>query len=260
MNIFITGAAGGIAKKVIEKLIPYQYHIYVSVHTDKQLELIQKRYDGIDNITCLKLDVTNKTDRKQLASLPIDILVSNAAIGYGGSVAEMPVDLIRDNYEVNIFSNLEVVQTVLKGMIQRKSGRIIIISSLAGEMPVPFLGSYASSKASLSILASSLRLEMKLLNKNIDVVTIKPGLYHTGFNQVMTENKFGRMDIDTYFKEQLVWLKKYETPFYHLLETANLNGIANKIVKAVTDKHPHAIYRSRLSQTIFVKLYHLFLE
>lgn len=258
MNILITGAAGGIAKKVIEKLISTGNHIYVTVHTERQLELIQKRYQEQENITCMKLDVTDKKDLKQLEALKIDTLISNAAIGHGGSIAEMPVELIRDNYEVNVFANLELMQLVLKGMIQRKNGRIVIISSLAGEMPIPFLGSYASSKASLSLLAATLRLEMKLLNKNIDVITVKPGLYQTGFNQVMIEDKYERMTIDTYFKKQLDWLKKYETPFYHLLETKNLNGIANKIVKAATRKHPNKTYSSRISQILFVKLYHLF--
>lgn len=258
MNILITGAASGIAKKVIEKLMLTEHHIYVTVHTDGQLQRIQERYQKMENITCLKLDITNKQDLKQLNSLPIDVLISNAAIGHGGSIAEMPIELIRDIYEVNVFANIELLQIVLKGMIQRKRGRIIIISSLAGEIGIPFLGSYASSKASLSILSATLRLEMKLLNKNIDVVTIKPGLYQTGFNDVMLEDKYDRMNIDTYFKKQLEWLKKYETPFYHLLETKNLNKIANKIVKAITSKHPRCTYSSRISQILFVKLYHLF--
>lgn len=260
MNILITGTAGGIAKTVVEKLSTMNHHIYVTVHTKKQLELIQNRYQGQQNITCLKLDVTNKKDYQKLEGISIDVLISNAGIGYGGSIAEMPVSLIRDNYEVNVFSNIEFIQFMLKGMIQRKHGRIVIMSSLAGEIPIPFLGSYASSKASLSILAATLRLEMQLLNKNIDVVTIKPGLYQTGFNQVMTENKYERMTIDTYFKKQLEWLKKYETPFYHLLETKNLNGIANKIVKATIVEKPKMVYQSRISQVFFVKLYHLLFE
>ena len=163
MNILITGAASGIARRVIEKLDAKQHHIYVAVHTTKQLELVQLRYHNQKHITCLKLDITDEKDRKQIASLPIDILVSNAAIGYSGSIAEIPIDLVRDNFDVNVFSNFSLVQLALKGMIQRKHGRVIMMSSLAGVAPVPFLGSYCASKASINMLTSKLLLEMKLL-------------------------------------------------------------------------------------------------
>lgn len=258
MNILITGAASGIARRVIEKLDARKHHIYVAVHTEKQLELVQLRYHNQKHITCLKLDITDKSDREQVKALPIDVLISNAAIGYGGSVAEIPIDLVRDNFNVNVFSNFSLVQIVLKGMIQRKQGRVIMMSSLAGVAPVPFLGSYCASKASINMLTSNLRLEMKLLKANIDVITIQPGLYYTGFNQVMTEDKYGRMNLDTYFKSQLEFLKKYETPFYHLLESKNIDQIASKVVKAIEARHPRAIYRSRPSQILFVKLYSLF--
>lgn len=259
MNILITGAASGIAKKVIEK-IPKEHHIYVTVHTEKQLDLIKNRYQNQKHIECFKLDITNKFDRKKVENLDIDVFISNAAIGHGGSIAEIPINLLRDNYEVNIFSNIEIIQIILSKMIQKKQGRIIIISSLAGNMPIPFLGSYSSSKASLNNLASTLRLEMKLLKSNIKIITVQPGLYYTGFNQVMAEEKFDRMNIDTYFKEQLELLKKYETPFYHLLETNNLESIANKILKAILSKNPKSIYRSRPTQIVFTKLYQLFFE
>ena len=259
MNLFITGASSGIAASVIQK-IPAEHQIYVSVHTEKQLELIQKRYQNVSNIQCLKMDTTNPNDIKKLESLDIDIFISNAAIGYGGSVLEIPVSLLRKNYETNVFSNIESIQVVLKNMIQKKHGRIIVISSLASYLPIPFLGSYASSKASLNHLIATLRLEMNLLDVSIPIITILPGLYRTGFNQVMTEEKFDRMDIDTYFTKQLEWLKKYETPIYHLLETKNLDTISNTIIKACFCPNPKRIYRTRKTQAIFAKLYQFLFE
>lgn len=258
MNILITGACSGIAKKVVEKLLNKGHNIYVTVHTSKQLELVKRRYQGIDEITCLKLDITNNNDQKKLEELDIDVFISNAAIGYGGSLTEMPVKRIRENFDVNVFSNLECIQKVMKKMIRNKKGRIIIISSLAGNMPVPFLGSYCATKASLNMISSTMRLETKLLKSKIDIITIQPGLYQTGFNQVMLDNKYDKMNIDTYFKEQIEWIKKYETPLFYLLETKNLDGIAKKIVKAATSKNPKAIYRTRPLQIITTKLFQLF--
>lgn len=258
MNILITGASSGIARKVVEKLLNKGHNIYITVHTNKQLELVNKRYQNIPEVNCFKLDVTNKKDQQKLEELELDVFISNAAIGFGGSLTEIPTNLVRDNFEVNVFSNLDCIQKVLKKMIKKKHGRIIIISSLAGIMPVPFLGSYCATKSSLNMISSTMRLEMKLLNNNIDIITIEPGLYETGFNQVMLDNKYDYMNIDTYFKEQIEWMKKYETPFFHLLETKNLDGIAQKIVKAITSKKPKAIYRTRPLQIVTAKLFQIF--
>jgi len=257
MNILITGGASGIARKVIEKL-GEKHQIYVTVHTEKQLELITKKYQDKENIQCLKLDVTNKEDRKKVTDINIDVFISNAAIGYSGSMFEIPISLVKENFEVNVFGNLELTQLVVKRMIQKKKGRIIFISSLAGNAPIPFLGSYCATKASINMISSTMRLEAKLLKSKIEVITIQPGLYQTGFNQVMIENKFDRMNLDTYFKEQLEFLKKYETPLYHLLETKKLDSITNKIVDAATKKNPRKIYRTRISQILFTKMYQIF--
>lgn len=259
MTILITGAASGIASAVINK-IPKQHQIYVTVHTEKQLELTKKRYQKFSNIICLKLDVTNPIDRELLRNIDIDIFISNAAIGYGGSIAELPVSQIRDVYETNVFSNIEMIQKILPNMIEKKHGRIIIISSLASYLPIPFLGSYSSSKTSLNQLIHTLRLELNLLNVEIPIITILPGLYATGFNQTMTETKFSQMELNTYFKKQLAFLEKYETPIYHLLETKKLDNISDTIVHACFTNKPKKIYRTRKLQAFIAKLYQVFFE
>ena len=72
------------------------------------------------------------------------------------------------------------------------------MSSLAGLIPLKFLGSYASSKAALITLSDVLKKELKELNSNIKVVLVEPGLYYTGFNQVMFENKYDMMKSQLY--------------------------------------------------------------
>ena len=59
------------------------------------------------------------------------------------------------------------------------------MSSLIGLMPLKFLGVYSATKASIIHLTTTLKEELKLLDTNIKVVLIEPGMYHTGFNQVM---------------------------------------------------------------------------
>ena len=148
-KILFTGARSGIANAVIDEIINKKYYIYVTVHTEKQLQIISKKYEDYRNVECFKLDITNADDRRKLEELDIDILVNNAAVGYGGSIAEIPMSKVRKNFEVNVFSYFEVEQIILKNMIKRNSGKIINIASIAGIIPMCFLGSYCATKASI---------------------------------------------------------------------------------------------------------------
>lgn len=256
MNILYTGARSGIASKVIENLRKEKIHIYVTVETELQLKEVKKKYKNYKNITCLKLDITNKDDYNQFKDIKVDVLVCNAAIGYGGSIAEINMDKVRQNFEVNVFSNFTFIQFILRQMIERKEGRIILMSSLAGILPIPFLGSYCASKASVIKLAECLKLELCNLHTNIDIVLIEPGLYHTGFNQVMLENKY--KDIQKgYFKEEIEMIRKRESIFFHLLEHQEYKSIVKKITKAILIKHPKFIYRAPFFQSVGAKLYQI---
>ncbi len=257
-KILITGARSGIGNALVNSLIDKEYYIYLTVHTVEQLNIVKEKYKEYSNIKCLKLDVTLESDRLKIEKLDIDILVNIAGIGYGGSISEMPMSLVRENFEVNVFSSFELVQVVLKQMITKKKGKLIIMSSLAGILPLNFLGSYCATKASIIQLATTLKNELKLLNTDIKVVLIEPGMYHTGFNQVMLENKYDWMKEKSYFENELNIIKKKENLFFSLLEKNKLNSIVKKITKAITDENPKFIYRAPLMQVIGAKLYQIF--
>ena len=221
------------------------------------MKIIKEKYKQKSNVKCLKLDITSEADRKKLENIDIDILVSNAATGESGSVAEISMNKVRENFETNVFSNFEIVQIVLKNMIRKGEGRIIMMSSLAGIIPIPFLGSYCATKASIIKLTEALNLELKLLDAKIDICLIEPGLYKTGFNKLMLDKKYDWMDIDTYFKEQIATIKQTENLFLIFFEKRRLNSIKNKIVEAITVRKPKFIYRSPITQSIVAKIYNI---
>lgn len=259
-TILFTGARSGIQAKVIEQLKTKDYQIYITVHNEKQLELVKEKYEKYSNITCFKMDVTKEIDLKQLENLDIDILVSNAAIGEGGSIAEIPMNLVRSNFETNVFSYFTVIQIVLKKMIEKKRGKIINMASLAGLVPIPYLGSYCATKASIIKMTECLKLELKDLKTDIQVCLIEPGLYDTGFNQVMLENKYTWMQLDSYFQYQINQIQKRENFVCKLLEKKNINSIVKQILKAIEDKKVQPIYRAPFLQVISAKLYMIFFE
>lgn len=259
-TILFTGARSGIQARVIEIIKKKPYQIYVTVHNEKQLKLVREYYQKDSNVHCLKLDVTNSKDLEQLKKLNIDILVNNAAIGEGGSMAEIPMNLVRSNFEVNVFSYFEVIQVVLKQMIQRKKGKIINMASLAGLIPIPYLGSYCATKASIIKMTETLKMELKDIDANIQVCLVEPGLYHTGFNQVMLDNKYTWMGHDSYFQNVIEKIRKRENLICQILEHQELHSIVKQIVKAIQEKHVKRIYRAPFLQVMGAKLYLLLME
>lgn len=256
-KVLITGARSGIINKVCDELLNKNYFLYITVHTNSELKIMQKKYKAYPNVKCFKLDITDPKDREYLKKLDIDILVSNAAMGESGSVAEIDIDKIRNNFETNVFANFEVVQIVLKNMLRKGQGRLIMMASLAGIIPIPFLGSYCATKASIIKLTEALKLELKRLPSDIDVCLIEPGLYSTGFNKLMFDKKYDWMSLDSYFKSQIELIKTSENIFLTLFEKRQLTSIVQKITKAITTSHPHFIYRAPFSQTLVAKFYNI---
>lgn len=253
-TILITGARSGIIYPVINKL-KNKYKMYVTVHTKSEEKYVKKLYQNIPNIKCLKLDVTK--DIEKLNNLDIDILICNAAIAESGAISEININKVKDNFEVNVFSNLKIIQKVIAKMINKKTGKIIVMSSLAGKVTIPFLGSYCSSKAALSQIIKALYYENKLLKNNIKIVLIEPGLYKTGFNKLAFDKKYDNME-NSYFKNKINLIQKCENIALRLFEKKNLYSIDKKIIKAITSKSPKFRYSSPLVQNIFAKIYNLF--
>lgn len=258
-KILFTGARSGIILSVINDIID-KYDIYLTVHTESELKTMKKRFSSFKNVHVYKLDITSKIDLEQFENIDIDILFLNSAIGYGGSISEISLDLVRDNFEVNVFSNFKVVQFFIRKMILKNSGKIIFMSSLASIFPVPFLGVYASTKASINRLAIALSKELKMTNKNIDIVIIEPGLYHTGFNQVMFNNKYDWMEIESYFDSIIDSLKKREFFIESFIEKKKVNSVKNKIVNVIDNKTNKLIVRVPFFQGMMAKLYQFLFE
>lgn len=254
-NILITGARSGMIYPVIQRL-KRNYHLYVTVHTDSELKSIKRLYKDDKNIECLKLDITK--DLNKIDKLDIDVLVCNGAIAESGSMFEIPIDKVKENFNVNVFSNLELIQKVSSKMIEKGKGRVVIISSLTSKMPLPFLGSYCATKASLSVISRCLYYESMLLDAKIDIVLVEPGLYRTGFNKLAFDKKYEFMDYDSFFESQIELIRKSENIYLWLFEKRNLNSIASKIYKAITEENPKYRYSAPLSHNLFSKIVNLF--
>ena len=137
------------------------------------------------NIDALLVDITDTADLAKLAGVAPDVLVNNAGRGQLGPLASVSMDAVRQVFEVNVFGTLQVTQAVLPSMMAARSGRIVIVSSIAGVFSGLLSGPYAMTKHALEAMAKSLRAEMQPYG--IDVCKLNPGPYATGFNDAMVD-------------------------------------------------------------------------
>ena len=188
----------------------------------------------------------------------IDVLINNAAMGDSGSLAEVDMDRVRQLFEVNLFATLELTQVALRQMIERQSGTVLFISSIAGRVPMPFLMPYSMSKFALSAAAAGLRAEMDQLKKNVHIAVIEPGAIHTGFNQAMTRRKYAWMGSSSYFAHQADKMQKQERATFKFLEARSTRGIVKQIVKASEAARPKLRYVSPWIQGFGVRMARIF--
>ena len=165
---------------------------------------------------------------------------------------------VRKIFEVNLFCALELTQLALRGMIQREKGTVLLVSSIAGRVPMPFLMPYSMSKFALSAAGAGLRAEMDQLKKNIHIALIEPGAIHTGFNQAMTDSKYAWMGPSSYFAHQAAKMQKQERATFQFLEAKSTDGIVKQIIKACEATRPKLRYTSPWIQGFGVRMARIF--
>lgn len=257
MRVLITGGYSGIGFEVAKRVSLY-HKVYIGIHRDDELKYARAKIKEYKNIKVIKLDVTDEKDIKKIKRYNFDIVVLNASIGVGGSIIDIPIEKIKECYEVNVFSNINIIKSVIKNMVDIDYGRIVIISSLVGVVPFKFMGIYGSTKASLINLSIALKKELKLISKNIKISLIEPGAYKTGFNDVMLENKYKYLSRSLYFKNKESSIRKNESKLFRFIEQYKLNSIVSKIEDAIMSDNPRFIYRAPFIQVLFKKIETLF--
>lgn len=185
-KILITGAGSGFGKSVAFKLAKLGYKVIATVEAVAQIQTLkdEAHQQGL-NIQFEKLDITNDIDREFISNFEIDILLNNAGISEGGAVVDIPEYRLREQFEVNVFGTILLTQKFAKQFVERKSGKIIFISSVAGLTTDPFTGAYSASKHAIEAFAEALNKELH--EYNVKIATVNPGPILTGFNDRMFE-------------------------------------------------------------------------
>ncbi len=190
-RILITGAGSGFGEGAAIGLAQKGHDVIAGVHIWPQATRLRKRREdlGLHNLRVEKLDILDSYDIENALKWDIDILVNNAAISYTGPLSEIPIELVQETFETNVFAHLNLTQGFVRKFVdEKRPGKIVFTSSVAGLFSSLELGAYSASKHALEAMAETLAMELKPFN--VQVQTINPGAYRTGFNDTMAETAF----------------------------------------------------------------------
>lgn len=207
MNVIITGANRGIGKALVEVFCANGCNVWACARkkNDEFEEFLAKislqygiwakpvYFEMIDKESFVS-GVHSIFEDKQ----PIDVLINNAGISSVGLLSQSRIEEIRNLFEVNYFSVLQMIQLVSKKMILRRSGTIINMASLAGIEPQPGKIAYGSSKAAIILMTQCLAKELGPLG--IRVNAIAPGPIETEMIQQYNEDTLKQLILQSPLK------------------------------------------------------------
>lgn len=197
-TIFITGAGSGLGRGAAIGLAKQGHQVIATTEiTSQKTDLLREAQELGLTMDVLKLDITNARDRALIDEYDFDIFVANAAINEGGALGEIPMDRFRAIFEVNVFATLESVQHAARKLVKKGNGKIVFLSSMAGIITTPFGGPYAATKHAIEGIALTLKDELEKFG--VQVATINPGAYNTGFNDRAAEEKWKWFDVASNF-------------------------------------------------------------
>lgn len=189
--VLITGASSGIGRASAIYLAERGYRV---VGTSRSMKRLQGLLDEASRrslpVWGAELDINSDEDVERmmpdLASRHggFGVLVNNAGYGLWGPVGNLSSHELAAQFETNVFAAHRMTRAVLPGMLERRRGTIINVSSVLGRLGTPFNGAYVASKFALEGLSESLRTE--LWPFGVRVAVVEPGLFKTEFigNQV----------------------------------------------------------------------------
>ena len=201
-KILITGAGSGLGEGTAIGLAKNGHTVIATAQAWPQVTALRGKAKELGvQLRVEKLDLLDAYEVKQACTWDFDVLLNNAGMGEGGPISEIPIELVRHNFENNVFAPLVLTQQVVRKWVLAKTpGKIVFVSSMGGLFSPPGFAAYASTKHAIEAIAEAMQVELKPYG--IQVQTINPGAFLTGFNEAMADNAFRWLDDDIHFTKR----------------------------------------------------------
>ncbi|MEO5574497.1 MAG: SDR family NAD(P)-dependent oxidoreductase [Gammaproteobacteria bacterium] len=243
-NILITGCSSGIGRCLAEGLQARGYRVFATSRKVEDVALL--RAQGLESV---QLDVSDSASIQQAVqeilirtSGKIYALINNAGYGQPGAVEDLRRDVLREQFETNVFGVLELTNALLPVMRAQQEGRIINISSLLGLVALPFRGAYNASKFALEGLTDTLRLELR--SSGIFVSLIEPGPIRSRFrpNSFIAYQKNIRPERSAHRAKYRILEQRLTKSGTAMAFTLTPEAVLKKVIHALESSRPKPRY------------------
>jgi NAD(P)-dependent dehydrogenase (short-subunit alcohol dehydrogenase family) len=252
-SVLITGSSSGIGLCLARGLTARGYRVFATARKPEDVDRL-----AAEGLEALRLDLA---DSRSIAEAVEEVtrrtqgclfgLINNGAYGQPGAVEDLRRDVLRAQFETNLFGTVELTNHVIPLMRRQGHGRILQVSSLLGFVALPYRGAYTASKFALEGITDTLRLE--LAGSGIEVVLIEPGPIESRFRANAYEAF--RRHID---KTASVHASRYEAMERRLLKpgpaapfTLPPEAVLAVAVKALEARRPRVRYRVTFPARLF---------
>ena len=184
--ILITGASSGIGKQTAIEFAKKGANLILVARRKEKLELVAKELEKFKiSVLVCPCDVSDKDQVKEMSKIvlekfdSIDILVNNAGFAIYGSVSDLSIDEIESQIETNYLGMVYCIKNFLPSMLEKKSGHIVNVASVAASFGLPGIASYCASKFAMLGFSEGLKHELK--NSGIGITVVSPIMVKTNF-------------------------------------------------------------------------------
>ena len=232
----VTGASAGIGEAIVRLLAADGVKTVVVARRADRLEALASELPGIE---VLVADVANAADLDRVAgaAAQVDLLVNNAGLGVHHLTADAPPHHFDNQVAVNVGAVVELSRAAAVGMVARRRGWILNVSSVAGGIATPSNAVYGASKAFVTSYSNALGLELRPMG--VVVTALLPGYTHTEFHEVSGSDTPNEVP-------EWMWQTSAEVAGIALSDTASgkmqsIPGAHNKALVALTHHLPRVV-------------------
>lgn len=227
-KVLITGASKGIGKAIAKALRNLDYTVF---GTSRDPENIKDKIEGLEYV---KLDLNDEQSIDDCVRKigRVDVLINNVGQSQIGPAEELPLEKIKETFQVNLLGAIKLTQGFLPEMRKKRRGVIINIGSLVGRFAIPFQSIHAASKSALAAFSWSLRNEV--MDYGVKVVVIEPNDINTTIEPEVIVNGNSEYEKNVFRSKEARDNKMSKAPGPEV--------VARKVVKILKKKHPRPFY------------------
>ena len=194
--VWITGASSGIGEAMALAASRRGARVILSARRANELERVKGLCASPAQAAVYPLDLLQMGDPAEVARQaekffgPIDVLVNNAGISQRSRVMDTTLDVYRQIFELDFFSTVALTKAVLPGMVQRKAGHVVVVSSVVGYISSPLRSGYAAAKHALHGFYDAARAEH--WRDNVKFTVACPGYVRTNVSLNAVDGQGGK--------------------------------------------------------------------